>query len=220
MKNVITIIMVLLISVNVQAYEMWTSSGGAQVHWEPGETTVHIDPSVNDIREDATEIVIDAFLQWSDHIEQDITLNFVVDYCEPRIENCVRYVLSDDDSECPEGALGCAFGAHGSESGVVDNRNIDFLPEITSDNLVHVALHEIGHFWGLHESRNPAAVMYYLNNGVTKLHADDIAGVKTIYSTDGTVYPSPEIEEIEYHFQGCSVSGTSTNITSLWSLIF
>ena len=55
----------------------------------------------------------------------------------------------------------------------------------TSNNLLAVALHEIGHVLGVEHTAVHAAVMHPIakeeENAVTKLHSDDIAGIRNLY---------------------------------------
>jgi predicted Zn-dependent protease len=218
MKNVFLTIFVLLSLLATStsiAYTINKTRSGVNVKWQPGQIDIHLDPSLDDMREDATAIVEESFNQWLDHIDQDIILNFVYDSCDPAIHNCVRYV--DVLTNCSVTDAACAYGAYGAESGNIIRYSIEFSDVLQPEDLEHTALHEAGHFFGIDHSDNHDAIMYEHITSDTDLHADDIAGVMTNYAIDGTVYPAPEIKPIDYTFQGCSIVPSSKK-TSLWSL--
>ncbi|MDY7000374.1 MAG: matrixin family metalloprotease, partial [Thermodesulfobacteriota bacterium] len=48
-------------------------------------------------------------------------------------------------------------------------------------SLLSVALHELGHSLGLGHSSNKNAIMYYMSNGRTSLHTDDMNGIRKLY---------------------------------------
>lgn len=80
----------------------------------------------------------------------------------------------------------------------------------TDIDVFTVALHEIGHTLGLDHSDTTGAVMAAFYGGpVSDLQADDIAGLRSIYSNQGLVDtsvpppPSPTV-------QGCTTSGATT----------
>jgi hypothetical protein len=54
-------------------------------------------------------------------------------------------------------------------------------------DLASILTHEAGHFLGLAHSASPSAVMYaFYKAGSTSLSADDVGGICSIYSPDGT----------------------------------
>ena len=219
MKTVIiTTLILLAISTNAYTYQLRYTDAGAEIKWGVGEITIHLDSSLELLDDNAYDIVEESFLQWSDHIDSDIIFNFVYENCSPWEYNCVRY--SPQDNICHEGSEGCAYGEWYVYTGYITNYNITF-NAVDRDSFKSVALHEIGHFFGLMHSENSNAVMYYLQKNTTELHRDDINGIKTLYSVDGSVYESVD-EEIPDVFSACSVANLGTNsiVGTLWSLIF
>ncbi|MDB5334532.1 MAG: kly 1, partial [Planctomycetaceae bacterium] len=77
-------------------------------------------------------------------------------------------------------------------------------------DLYSVALHELGHALGLdHTSASSSAAMWSSYNGIkTKLGADDIAGIRSIYSANG----SREVDDYDVK-TGNNTVGTATDIT-------
>lgn len=73
--------------------------------------------------------------------------------------------------------------------------------ELDKPDVLGAAIHEIGHSLGLHHSSNPDANMYWIfqrhtGPGSGMLHADDIAGVQTIYGSGvGSVRPLSAVPE-------------------------
>jgi hypothetical protein len=67
--------------------------------------------------------------------------------------------------------------------------------ELNKPDILGAAIHEIGHTLGLHHTDIPEANMYwiftrYAGPGTGKLHADDIAGIRSIYGAGtGVVIP-------------------------------
>ncbi|MBI4907926.1 MAG: matrixin family metalloprotease [Acidobacteria bacterium] len=56
-------------------------------------------------------------------------------------------------------------------------------------DLYSVALHELGHAFGLAHSDNPSAVMYPYYRKVTTLHAEDVAAIQSMYASASSPPP-------------------------------
>jgi Matrixin/Putative peptidoglycan binding domain len=89
----------------------------------------------------------------------------------------------------PSGVLAHAYYPGTGKDGTVDFDE----DEMWSDNdpptgidVASVALHELGHTFGLNHSDNRQAVMYaYYGGRLLNLYPDDIAGIQSIYGSNG-----------------------------------
>ena len=88
---------------------------------------------------------------------------------------------------------------------------------LTADvHMFTVALHEAGHSLGLAHSDVPGAVMYaYYGGPVADLEADDIAGIRAIYSDSGSIEPAPSAPVLN----SISNSDGDGNFTASWSSV-
>lgn len=211
MKRLFIAMALTMICNNASAYNIQKSLSGAYLHWPAGQVDVVVDGSIDD---DTAALFESAFFKWSDYTEQEIIFNFVSRDCDT---TTVCMLRSDD--YCGD-AIACATGSEWyRDSGEFLRYSVALTSRLKNRDRENAILHEVGHWFGMGHSDNPRAVMYHYISERTELHADDIAGIKTAYSEDGTVYPAPEIEEVEYHFMGCSIDNRPT-IRNIWSLIF
>lgn len=211
MKRLFLTAVLTMICNNASAYNIQKSISGEYLHWPAGQVDIVIDSSIDD---DTAALFESAFLKWSDYIEQEIIFNFVYRDCDT---TTVCMLRSDD--YCGDSPI-CATGSEWyRDSGELTRYSIAITSRLRDRNRENAILHEVGHWFGMHHSSNPRAVMYPYISERTELHADDIAGIKTAYSEDGTVYPAPEIDDIEYGFDGCSINNKPASL-NIWSLIF
>jgi hypothetical protein len=162
--------------------------------WTSNEITITLDSSLEDLGEDSYGIIEDAILTWTDHIDRDITVNFVYEDCTASpfyrgilAENCV--IAVDDLNSEVDGkpVLGRAY-VHNDDydkniinGDILFNRSADW----RAFNLYSTALHEAGHFWGLgRHSEHPEDIMYEYVGGVdqVELSENDINRVQTLYN--------------------------------------
>lgn len=162
--------------------------------WPTNSLTYRINNFTPDITEIVTKLAIaDAFQLWSDKAN----INF-------------RAVVSAADIEIKFGA-----GEHGDgipfdgSGGVLAHAYFPGPGEISGDahfdegeqwsnngngiDLMTVAAHEFGHSLGLAHSTIPGSLMFPMYSGIMRaLHADDIAGIQTLYGARVTP-PAPPV---------------------------
>lgn len=164
---------------------------------------------------DAARVAARAFDTWSHAACPDGPPNIVADPypvvdCDDLPSQAHNNAILFRDDGWPyddgENAIGYTTLTVGTKTGEIYGADIEIntfgftivadLPANTDDagagngpilDLETILTHEAGHFLGLAHSANPSAVMYaHYQPGTTALTPDDIAGICSIYPSDGT----------------------------------
>lgn len=226
MKYIITILGIIffyLYALSCNAYTLSINNNtGENVSWPAGEINIYLDPSLEDISDNAYSIIEESFLEYLDYIERDITINFIYKECSPREENCIIYDYQPTNNKF-------AYASWFFKWSTITNCSIHYSTLTDwNDTLLHqVSLHEVGHFFGLSHSEKSTAIMYAtINTQEPHLTIDDINGIIFLYG--GDLLPEPEIiisEEKEEKHSGpyapcCSINNNTNYIKSIFSLLF
>lgn len=223
-KSIVMALIAFLTPFNVFGYVVSQTANGTPYHWPEGEIDVYLDPSLMEINEIAPAVIENAFEEWLDHIEYDITLNYIYDECDPFEENCIYFKRTDVNCGS-EKELACAFVTNKPNGAELTGISIEFhdviwyVPgeEEIGCGLREASLHEIGHFFGMAHSYDPAAVMYWIIPKSDGLTNDDISGIHAIYDHD---WPK-EVKTGERYVSkvNCSMSPSKT-VVNLLKLLF
>ena len=196
-KTLFSIVLLLLSSYNCNAQDCCRLIDDAIISryaynnsvWDKNTLNYYIEASSNHLtQQECINAITLSFNKW----ESITDYTFVRVYNSSNADITIKWATGNH-GDCPpfypDSIMAHTRTIYNSETGIKDSVKIHFndyynwdFDESGDNDIIHVALHEIGHALGLSESNVENAIMYPYYHSGRNFHSDDLQGIWNLYS--------------------------------------